>query len=138
MTWAAALYSAACAAVDASAGPPLRELPARMPEGLPVEVYAAELLRRLREAGEREAFRAPLRVTADAVPADPTDAPAVAVAILNPSEVWLVAGRLHFFAADREREVEAAFRQRGGAWESVAKVIGRRRAVAAGVLVWRG
>lgn len=137
MTWKAALYSAACAAVDASAGPPLRDLPERMPDGLPAEVYVAELMRRLREAGGREAFRAPLRVTGEAL-VDQPDAPAVATAILDPSEVWLVAGRLHFIAADREREVEAAFKRAGAAWESVPRTIGRVRAAAAGVLVWRG
>lgn len=136
--WRVALYSAACAAVDSVAPPPRRTLPEPMPAGLAVEVYQAELLRRLRLAGDSVGFRAPLRVTGEAIANDPRDALAVAVAIADPSEVWLVAGRLHFFADDGARAVEAAFRPVGRAWESTSKLIGRTRAVSAGVMVWRG
>lgn len=113
-----------------------------MPAGLAVEVYQAELLRRLRLAGDSVGFRAPLRVTGEAIANDPRDALAVAVAIADPSEVWLVAGRLHFFADDGARTVEAAFRPVGRAWgrawESTSKLIGRTRAAAGGAMVWRG
>lgn len=137
---ASALYSAACACLAPVAPLPVRELPERMPEGLPVEVYHAWLKR---EAVGVLVLGRPVEIRRASLE-DPEDAPALAVALRDPSAAWLVRergkpDRLHLVATDGRREAEVVLeRDDAGRLRTVRGAAGSAAAAARGVMVYRG